>query len=62
MGRAVTLFSLATVATGSWLFYYDEHYGPKDQIIYLWPVPVVLLMGIAFVVLLFQFFAFLSRL
>lgn len=62
MGRALSIFSLATIAMGYLLFYYDDNYGPKDQIIYLRPVPVMILMGVAFVVLIFQFFAFLSRL
>jgi len=36
------------------LFVYDELYGPKDDIIYLWPILVMLLMVAAVCVQIYQ--------
>ena len=57
----VTLVSIGVIVAGSLLIAYDELYGPKDDIIYLWPIPVVLLMVTAVCVLIYHVGALISR-
>jgi hypothetical protein len=52
---------VAVIVTG-WLSYiYDKHFGVRDNVIYLWPMLVMLLMAIAACVLLCQAGAFMVR-
>jgi hypothetical protein len=47
----VTWVSIAVIVVGTLLVVYDELYGPKDDILYLWTIPVILLTVIALCVL-----------
>jgi hypothetical protein len=47
-----TLVSI--IVMGYLLFVYDELYGPKDDIIYLWPILVMLLVVAAVCVQIYQ--------
>jgi len=49
-----TLVSVAVIVAGCLLIAYDERYGPKDDVMYLWIFPVMLLMAGAACVLLYQ--------
>jgi hypothetical protein len=53
--------SVAVIVAGWLLFIGDGIYGPKDEILYLWPIPVVLLMAVAACILLYQVGAFIFR-
>jgi len=57
----VTLVSIAVIVAGSLLIVYDELHGPKDDIIYLWPIPVMLLMVTAVCALIYQVGALIFR-
>jgi hypothetical protein len=52
MFRKAFWTSIFVLVGGTLLFTFDHLYGPKDEIIYLWPFIVFLLMLIALVVLL----------
>ena len=49
-----SLVSVAVIVVGCLLIAYDQRYGPKDDVMYLWIFPVLLLMAIAACVLLYQ--------
>ena len=51
MFRKAFWASIFVLVGGPLIFVYDELYGPKDEVIYLWPFLVFLLMFIASVVL-----------
>ena len=57
---AATL-SVAIIVAGCLLIGYDERYGPKDDVMYLWIFPVMLLMAAAARVLLYQVAACIIR-
>jgi hypothetical protein len=48
------LVSVAIIVAGCLLIAYDERYGPKDDVMYLWIFPVMFLMAVAACVLLYQ--------
>jgi len=50
----LTLVSVAILVAGCLLIAYDERYGPKDDVMYLWIFPVMLLMAVAACLLLYQ--------
>ena len=49
-----TLVSVAIIVAGCLLIAYAERHGPKDDFMYLWIFPVMLLMAVAACVLLYQ--------
>jgi hypothetical protein len=51
MFRKAFWASIIVLVGGVFLFFFDHLYGPKDQIVYLWPFAVFPLMLIAGVVL-----------
>ena len=61
MFNRITFISAANIVAGYLLFAYDDLYGPKDDILYLWPIPVMLLMAVAVCILLYQVGWFLFR-
>ena len=62
MGRTrLLLISAVILAAGYLLFLYDDLFGPKDSVIYLWPLPVVLIMAIAAIIILYQVILSISR-
>lgn len=51
---APSVVSVVVIVSGVLFFYFDSLYGPRDEVLYLWPLPVLLLMSIAACVLLYQ--------
>jgi hypothetical protein len=58
---APSVLAVVTLVTGYLFLRYEDLYGPKDDVLYLWVFPVMLLMACAACVLLYQVVAYVFR-